>query len=128
MVLGTDLGSGNVDISLVLKVFLKRCVFSCFYLFFYVICFWSIGQKHQNIVVILGGQNVDIMLVLIGFSEMRVFSQVSFLNDFFEKSKGKKRTWANPMGSKQWKSLYEIDNFTFLFVYVFFLFLKKCET
>ena len=77
--------------------------------------------------MILGGQNVDIMLVLTGFSEMRVFSQVSFFNDFFESLKGKKRTWANPMSSKQWKSLYEIDNFTFLFVYVFFLFLKKCE-
>ena len=77
--------------------------------------------------MILGGQNVDIMLVLIGFSEMRVFSQVIFFNDFFERSKGKKRTWANPMGSKQWKSLYGIDNFTFLFVYVFFRFLKKYE-
>jgi len=77
--------------------------------------------------VILGGQNVDIMLVLIGFSEMRVFSQVSFFNDFFENVKGKKRTWAKPMSSKQWKSLYEIDNFTFLFVYVFFRPLKKYE-
>jgi len=77
--------------------------------------------------VILGGQNVDIMLVLIGFSEMCVFSQVSFFNDFFENLKGKKRKWANPMSSKQWKSLYEIDNFTFVFLYVFFPFLKKCE-
>jgi hypothetical protein len=78
--------------------------------------------------VILRSQNVDISLVLIVFYEMRVFSQMRFLNDFFEKSKGEKRTWANPMGSKQWKSLYEIDNFTFLFVYVFFRFLKKYET
>ena len=54
--------------------------------------------------MILGGQNVDIMLVLIGFSEMRVFLQVSFFNDFFEKLKGKMRKWANPMRSKQWKS------------------------
>ena len=77
--------------------------------------------------MILGGQNVDIMLVLIGLSEMRVFSQVSFFSGFFEKSKGKKRTCANPMGSKQWKSLYGIYNFTFLFVYVFFRFLKKYE-
>ena len=75
--------------------------------------------------MMLGGQTVDIMLVLIGFSEMRGVSQVSFLNDFFKKSKGGKRTWANPMGSKQWKSLYEIDNFTFLFVYVFFCFLEN---
>ena len=84
-------------------------------------------KKHQKNVVILGGQNVDIMLVLIGFSEMRVFLQVSFFNDFFEMLKGKKRKWANPMSSKQWKSLYGIDNFTFVFLYVFFLFLKKCE-
>ena len=84
-------------------------------------------KTHQKHVVISGGQHVDIMLGLIRFSEMRVFSQVSFLNELFEKSKGKKRTWANPMGSKQWKSLCEIDNFTFLFVYVFFRFLKKYE-
>ena len=77
--------------------------------------------------MILGGQNVDIMLGLKGFSEMRVFSQVSFLNKSFEKSKGKKRTWANPMSSKQWKSLYDIDHFTFLFVYEFFRFLKKYD-
>ena len=78
-------------------------------------------------VVIWGGQHVDIMLVLIGFSEMRVFSQVSCFNDFFEKMKGKKRTWANPMSSKQRKSVYEIDNFTFLFVYVIFRFSNKYE-
>ena len=89
-----------------------------------MICFWSIGKKHQKHVVILGGKNVDIMLVLIGFSEMRVFSHVSFLKDFFETSKGEKRMWANPMSLKQWKSQYEIDNFTFLFVYVFSFFEK----
>ena len=61
-------------------------------------------------------------LVFIVFYEMRVFSQMRCFNDFFEKPKGKKRTWANPMGSKQWKSLYEIDNFTFLFIYAFFRF------
>ena len=76
----------------------------------------------------MGGQNVDIMFVLIWFSDMSVYSQVSCSNDSFETSKGKKRTWANPMGSKPWKSLYEIDNFTFLFLYVFFCFLKHVET
>ena len=84
-------------------------------------------KTHEKIVVISGGQHVDIMLVLIWFSEMHFFSQVSLLNDFFEKSKGKKRTWANPMGSKQGKSLCEINNFTFLFIYVFFRFLKTYE-
>ena len=73
--------------------------------------------------MILRSQHVDISLVLMMFYEMRMFSQMRFFNDFFEKSKGKKRTWANPMGSKQWKSLYEIDNFTFLFIYMrFFVF------
>ena len=74
-----------------------------------------------------GGQNVDIMFGFIGFSEMSVFSQVSSVNELFETSKGKKRTWANPMGSELWKSLYEIDKFTFLFVYVFFHCLNKYE-
>ena len=87
----------------------------------------SIGNIHPNIVMISGRQTVDIMLGFIWFSEMRVCSQVSFLNDFFETSKGEKRMWANPMSSKQWKSLYEIDNFTFLFIYAFFRFFKKYE-
>ena len=49
------------------------------------------------LVMILGGQNVDITLVLIVFSEMHGFSQVRFLSDFFEKWKGKKRVWVNHM-------------------------------
>ena len=77
--------------------------------------FGRLEQNHQKNVVILGGQNVDIMLVLIRFSEMCVLSQVSFFNVFFEKSGGKKRTWANPMSSKQWKSLYKSDDFAFRF-------------
>ena len=103
------------------------CVFLCFINFLCDLFLVDRKKTHQNIVVMLGGQHVDIMLVLIGFSEMRVFSQVSFFNVFFEKSGGKKRTWANPMSSKQWKSLYEIDNFAFVFSCVFFPFLKKCE-
>ena len=74
------------------------------------------------------GQHVGISLVLIMFYELRVFLQVRFFNDFFEKSKGKKRAWANPMGSKQCKSFYQIYNFTFLFIYALFCFLKKYET
>ena len=52
------------------------------------------GRSDKNtseIVVIPGGQNVDIIFGFIGFSEMRVLSQVSFLSDVFEKSKGEKR-------------------------------------
>ena len=126
MVLGTDPGGGHVDISLVLKVVFEEV---CFFMFLFILlCDLLLVDREkqkQQIALILGGRNVDIILVLIGFSEMRVLSQVSFLNDFFEKSKGEKRTWANPMSSKQWKSWYEIDNFNFLFIYVFFLFLKK---
>ena len=77
--------------------------------------------------MILGGQNVDIMLVLIGFSEMRVFSQMRFFNDFFGKLRAEKRTWANPMSSKQWKSLYESDDSAFRVSYAFFPSLKKQE-
>ena len=77
--------------------------------------------------MIAGGQNVDIMLGFIRVFEMSVLSQVSFLNELFEQSKGNKRTWANPMGSTQGKSDYEIDNSTFLFVYLFFNVLKTYE-
>ena len=75
--------------------------------------------------MILGGHHVDIILVLIWFSEMRVFSQMRFFNDFFQKLKAEKRTWANPMSSKQWKSLYESDDSAFRVSYAFFRFLKK---
>ena len=77
--------------------------------------------------MILGGQNVDTMLVLILFSEMRVFLQMRFFNDFFEHMKGKKRTWANPMSSKQKKSLCESNNSAFRVSYALFRFLKKSE-
>ena len=85
----------------------------------------TIGQNHCLLVVILEGKHVHIMFVFIGCLKCVCLMRLS--NDSFEKLKGEKRTWANPMGSKQWKSLYEIDNFTFLFVYVFFRFLKKYE-
>ena len=51
---------------------------------------------------------------------MRVFSHMRLFNDFFDKSKGKKRTWANPIGSKQWKFQHKVDNLTFLFTLAFF--------
>ena len=42
------------------------------------------------LVVILGGQNVDIILVLTWFSEMRVFSQMRFFQRFRWKVEGGK--------------------------------------
>ena len=52
-------------------------------MFFFHLFMWFIfgrsKKKHQKNVVILGGQNVCIMLVLIGFSEMLVFVAGEFL-------------------------------------------------
>ena len=46
MGLGTDLGGGNVDISLGLKVFLRSvCFLSFFFIFSYSICFLTIVKK-----------------------------------------------------------------------------------
>ena len=59
---------------------------------------------------------------LITCSEMRGFSQMRFLHDSFEQLKGKKRTWANPKSSNQWKSPYESDNSSFRFSLAFFRF------
>ena len=59
-------------------------------------------------------------LVLIVFYKISVFSQMRFLIFLFEKSNVEKRAWANPMGSNQSKSLYEIDKFMFC-LYVFFV-------
>ena len=59
-----------------------------FLTFFMSFCFGRSKKKHQKNVVILGGQNDDIILVFIRFSEMSVFSHVCFFEDFFEKLKG----------------------------------------
>ena len=77
--------------------------------------------------MISGGENVDILLVLIGFPEKCLFSRVCFFDDFWKRKSEETRSEVNPMSSKQWKSLYESDNFTFLFFYAFFSFLKKYE-
>ena len=68
-----------------------------------------------------------IMLILIGFSEMRLFLQMRISNDSFENMNGGKRTWANLMSSKLLKSLYGSDDFAFRFSFAFFRFLKKQE-
>ena len=62
------------------------------------------------------------MLVLIWISEMRVFSQMRFVNDFFGKLRAEKRTWANSMSSKE---LYESHDSAFRVSYAFFRFLNK---
>ena len=45
MVLGIELGGGNVDISLVVEVCVEEVCFVSFYMLFYVICLWSIGKQ-----------------------------------------------------------------------------------
>ena len=55
----------------------------------FIICLYDlflVGLKkiHKHIIVISGGENVYILYGFIRFSEMRVFSQVSFLNELFE--------------------------------------------
>ena len=50
--------------------------------------------------MISGCQHVDIMLGFTGLSEMSVLSQVSFLNEIFEKSKGKNAYISESYGLK----------------------------
>ena len=57
--------------------------------------------------VTLGDQTVDMIVVSLAFCQVRVFLADAFLNDLFEKLKWNKCAWLNPMGSTQWKSLYE---------------------
>ena len=70
------------------------------------------------------GHQVNISFVLIVFDKMSVFSQMLFLNDFFEKPKGK-AYMGESHELKTVEILYEIDNFSFLFIYVFFSFFEK---
>ena len=77
--------------------------------------------------MISGGENVDILLVLIGFPEKCLFSQVCFFCDFWTRKSEETRSEVNPMSSKQWKSLYESDNFAFLFFLCFFVFRKSIK-
>ena len=77
--------------------------------------------------MISGGENVDILLVLIGFPEKCLFSRVCFFDDFRKRKLEETRSEVNPMSSKQWKSLCEIDNFTLLFKSTFFCFSKTYE-
>ena len=108
MGLGADLGGGNVDISFVLKAFLRSVFFHCFYLFLLQLLFLTIVKKKLCPVVIWRGRNLHISMVLVVFYKMRVFSQMRSSNDFFEKPKGQKRTWANPMSSTQCKSFAKL--------------------
>ena len=74
-------------------------MFLLFVLSYLFLVDWT--KQLQEIIMVLGGQHVNNMLSFIWVSEMSVFSQVSFFNELFEKSKGGKRKWASPMGSKQ---------------------------
>ena len=74
----TDLVGGNVDMSLVLCFSAKCVLFMFLFIFIRDLIFLRSEQTHYLLVVILGGQHVDIALVLILFSEMRVFRRCVF--------------------------------------------------
>ena len=72
--------------------------------------------------VISEGRHVDISLVLMMCYEMRVFSQMRFLKDFFDKLKGKsvhgRIPWAQNSGNPDAKLiilLYDVRNRFFVF-------------
>ena len=68
--------------------------------------------------------NVDVLLVLIVFYEMRVCLAYLF-NEFFKETKGNKHTWAKPMGSTEWKSVYDIDHSFSMLIIVCFVLKQK---
>ena len=103
--LGTDRGGGHVDISFDLKVLLRSVCFLWFLFIFELELLFDDCNINCDFVM-FRSHNVDISLVLIMCYKMHVFSLIICLNDFVDKSKEKKPTGANPMNSKQWKSLY----------------------
>ena len=58
------------------------------FLLFYAVCFWSIWNKREEIVMVLGGQHDDIMAGLIWFPEMRVFRMWFFLTKYLKSRRG----------------------------------------
>ena len=65
-----------------------------------VICDVSFGdqQKHELLVVMIGGHHVDITILLMGFLEMRVCVRRCVLRNISFNVEGEKeRTWVNSM-------------------------------
>ena len=112
--LWNDLRNGNVNISLVLTLFCKRCVFS--YVFFNLSYRCVLNQKqrkHQEIIEFWNWKGAD----SVGFKSFfwnACCSHIIVHNISLRNRHAKKLTWANPISSKQWKSLHELDMFSLL--------------
>ena len=112
--LWNDLRNGNVNISLVLTLFCKRCVFS--YVFFIFSYRFVINQKqreHQEIIEFWNWKGAH----SVGFNSFfwnACSSQIIVYNISLRNRHAKKLTLANQISSKQWQSLCEINIFTFL--------------
>ena len=75
---GFDPGTENVDISLVFNFCLRSEVFSMFLLISRFDFLFEYVKKYHLSVVILGGQNVDMSLVLHTVVKCRFLSQLFF--------------------------------------------------
>ena len=116
--LWTDLRNGNVNMSLVLTVFRKRCVFSCV---FFSVSVWVVlnekQKKHKQIIEFWNWKGADSL----GFNRFvwnACFSQTIVYIISLRHRHPKQLRLANPISPKQWKSQREINIFTFLFIYV----------
>ena len=85
------------------------------------------GRKYEKIIVIMGSEYVQIILVLIGFSERRVFSQVSFCEVQQKKAKKKKRLRRLPYAKNSGNPCTKLIFSLFLFLSVFFIFCKSIK-
>ena len=68
-------------------------IFTCLSAFMCDFCFDDLKRIHELLVVSWGDQHVDVTLVFIRCSDMRVLSQMRLLNDSFQVLKGTKRIW-----------------------------------
>ena len=116
--LWSDLGKGNVNISLVLTMFCKRCVFSyVFFIFSYRFVCNQKQREHQEIIEFWNWKSGD----SVGFNSFfwnACSSQIIVYNISLRNRHAKKLTLANQISSKQWKSPHEINIFTLLSAYV----------
>ena len=127
--LGMDLRNGNLNISLVLLVFLKRCVF--FTCFLHLLMWFVLGRvrtTNWKIIVILGGEKV---LIIFGFNRFfwnACFLQVSLFMISLKirrvKSIHGRIPWAQNSGNPCTKLIISL----FCSYMCVFRFLKKYET
>ena len=87
-----------------------------------MIGFRSSEQKTSEIIMIMEREYVQIILVLIGFSARRVFSQVSFCEVQQKKSKEKQRLKRLPYAKNSGNPFTKLIFSLFLFLSVFLVF------